>query len=137
MALKRSHQPDPEKLYEPVQAFSSGEVTLNPGTRLQGDHQAVRAHFGSFMRSDLPDDVKARIRAEAMWGDVGADAPPGPAPDPVAQLPSGRFVATRSWQLADDDLQDRARINAGDILAFDDPVVQRYWHLFQPYVEVR
>lgn len=136
MVTLRKPRPDPEQLYETVMPFSVGRDVFNPGVRLRGDHEAVVGHYASFLRSDLPDDEKARLRGMAIFGEPGA-AGPGPKPDPVASLPSGRFVATRSWRLADDDLQDRGRINAGDVLSYDDPVVVRYWHLFTPYLETR
>ena len=139
MALKtRKPQPDPERQYEAVVSFSGPDGAFNPGTRLTGDHPALRAAFGSFMLADLPDDEKAMIRNKAMWGDVAAYQPPPTPAAPVARRPSGRFRAVRSWSLADPYLPERGgRLNAGDLVDANDEVYRRYPHLFVPHVEER
>lgn len=134
--IKRPGKPDPSAVYEPVLSYSGPEGTYNSGMRLRGDHPAVRAAFGSWMLADLPDDQKGQLRNAALFGDVVPE--PGERSDePLAQPPAGRFRALRSWRLADPDLQQRARINAGEIVTADDEVYRRYPHLFVRETEER
>lgn len=139
VALTRSPKPNPEALYEAVQSYSRGQRVFRAGTRLRGDNDEVRAAFGQWMLSELPDDQKAKIRGESMWGQsIAEPAGPPTAPDPVAQPPTGRFRAVRSWTLADPDLAaSRGRINAGEVVDAGDPVFRRYPHLFVADIEER
>lgn len=137
--LTRKPKPDPEATFEAITSFAVAGKVYPAGLRLRGNHDAVRASFGHFMLADLPDDEKGKLRAHALWDRVVAEAPTQnqPAPDPVAQPPSGRFRAVGSYMLTDPDLQHRARINAGDIVDASDEVFRRYPHLFVPHIEER
>ena len=137
LGLKRTARPDPTKQYEPVQSYSGPEGTFSTGTRLAGDHPAVRASFGQWMLSDLPDDEKGRLRTAAMFGAQEVPEHDQHAAPPVAQPASGRFRALGTWTLADADLQHRARINAGELVTADDEVFRRFPHLFVQHVEDR
>ncbi len=132
--LKRAAKPDPDRTYEPVQSFSGPDGTYATGTRLAGDHPAVRAAFGQWMLADLPDDEKGRIRSAAMFG--GQEVPAHEAP-PIARQPSGKFRALVARTLADPDLASRARLSPGDIVDASDEVFKRYPHYFEPLEENR
>ncbi len=140
LTLNRT-KPDPDKQYEPVMSFSGPHGTFNTGTRLSGDHEAVRASFGSWMLASLPDDEKGRLRTTAMFGnqDVPAHAThaePPLAEPPLAEPPSGKFRALVSRRLPP-DLASRGRISPGDVVSADDETYRRFPHLFTPYEENR
>jgi len=124
-------------MYEAVEGYSDPVATIPAGTRLSGDHQAVRANFTRWMTADLPDDQKSALRNKALFGTQPTPAHAQHAEPPVAQPASGRFRALQSWTLADPDLQHRARINVGELVGPDDEVYRRYPHLFVPLVEDR
>jgi len=136
LTLKKAPMPDPDAMYEPVQSFSNALGTFAAGVRLSGGHQAVRAHFGSFMLASLPDDQKSRIRTAAMFGAQPTSAHDQHAEPPVAEPPAGRFRALVSRRLPA-DLASRGRISPGDIVDADDPVFKRFPHYFVAHLEDR
>ncbi len=125
-------------MYEPRQTYATGRRVYQAGTRLRGSDEEVRARFGAWMDASLPDDEKAKLRAEASWSQVVVeDASRGPAPDPIAEPPTGRMRAVRSFRLADADLQHVAQVSVGQLVDASETVYRRYPHLFVQHVEDR
>ena len=137
--LTRRPKPDPEALYEAVQSYSRGQRVFRAGTRLRGDHEEVRAAFGQWMLTELPDDQKGKIRAESMWGQSIAEAADPPRPDafPTAQPPAGRMRALGNWTIVDPALGGPRPLYAGTMVSVNDPLYRALPHLFGPIIEER
>ena len=140
MATLKKAKPDPEALWEVIESFStSGNDTFKRGFKVRADHPAVVQHRALFMPADLDDVAKAAVRRE-YWAESYAQQAadqPGPAPDPIARPPSGRFRALRSWTLSDPDLAHIARVNAGQLVDASSEVYRRYPQLFVQDIEER
>jgi hypothetical protein len=138
VSLTRKAKPDAAAMYEAITSYSQGHRVVQAGTKLRGDHDLVRAAFGQWMLVELPDDQKGRIRTQAVYGQLNVEENQHDQPSPpLARPPMGKFRAVGTWMLGDEDLQQRARINVGDVVDASDPVYRRYPHLFIPVIEER
>jgi hypothetical protein len=137
----RKPKPDPDALYEARVAFTDGRRVWNPGTRLRGDHEAVRAHFDAFMLASLPDDEKARQHASALWDQTivedHASRRHSTTAFPPAKRPSGNMQALDNWTIEEPALGGPRPLYAGTIVASDDPLYLAFPQLFRPVEPVR
>jgi hypothetical protein len=134
MAAVKADAPDPAKMYEPILPYAHDLKVFNPNFVLAGDHPEVRANFGRWLDASLPDDEKSKLRNAALFGEMPVVTPPAP---PRARRLTSRVRALGTWLIEDEDLGGPFQLNQGELRAADDPVVQKYAHLFGPVVEER
>lgn len=126
--MRTRTKPDTGKVYVAWQSFSGllpdGSSPVFPaGTRLRGDHPAVRQHFGNFVLDGAPADEVARVREEAADAATRRNRE-----EPSPESSAARIVEAVPimWRALDDiDFDNgrlRRKLKKGEQVADDDPL---------------
>ena len=137
-----SRKPDPDGIYVAWESFGTAnpDLTVRAGTKLRGDHEAVRDYPQFFMPADTPDDVIAAHRrdeyareqlqaiqsaGQRAESDVHVPEQAEPLRDEDAVVAIRQAGVTAGGDKATDTTGEFRTVNPGDKLPRSHPMVKR------------
>ena len=132
MAITKTKKPDPDKIYIAWQGGAVDEYVIGKGTRLRGDHPAVKRMGEAMFVEDGTPESEWPTSYDGVISDAEAKpAPPKPQPKVDDRLPLREFVRavqgilTSKW----------GSIAEGTVIHQSDPRALNMPEAFRPLAE--